>query len=96
VPIADVMDSVVITVDLNDSVFDVQQLMRETGRWAVPVVEEGFYRGIFTTDRFGHVYRSVNGQTFTAKAQRALVTRLAEFRGNRTRASRDWWRRLRA
>ncbi len=96
VPVADVMDTVVIAVDLNDSVYDVQQLMRETGRWAVPVVEEGFYRGIFTTDRFGHVYRSVNGQSFSAKAQRALVTRLAEFRGNRTRASREWWRRLRA
>lgn len=94
--VADLMDTLVISVELNDSVYDVQQLMRETGRWAVPVVEEGFYRGIFTTDRFAHVYRYVNGQSSTAKLQHLLAARLAEFRASRTRASREWWRRIRA
>lgn len=61
--VADVMDRNVVTVDVDDSVFDVQQRMHETNRWAMPVTEAGQYRGIFTADRFVHVYRYLNAQT---------------------------------
>lgn len=94
--IGEVMDTNLVTVDVNDSVYEVQQLMRETGRWAVPVVEDGFYRGIFTTDRFIHVYRYVNGQNLSTQWVDLVLTRLAEFRASLTRQSREWWRRGRA
>jgi Zn-dependent protease len=61
--IADVMDSDVVTVNIDDSVYDVQQLMQRLNRWAMPVVENGFYRGIFTADRFIHVYRYLIAQS---------------------------------
>jgi predicted transcriptional regulator len=94
--IGQVMDTNLVTVDVNDSVYEVQQLMRETGRWAVPVVEDGFYRGIFTTDRFIHVYRYVNGQNLSTQWVDLALARLAEFRASLTRQSREWWRRGRA
>jgi CBS domain-containing protein len=37
----------------------VQRLMSDEERSAVPVVEAGMYRGVFTRDRFLHVYRQV-------------------------------------
>ena len=55
--VADMMDAEIVSVDAHDSIFDVQQLMHRLDRWALPVTEEGVYRGIFTADRFVHVYR---------------------------------------
>lgn len=55
--VADLMDAEIVSVDALDSMFDVQQLMHRLDRWALPVTEEGVYRGIFTADRFVHVYR---------------------------------------
>jgi Zn-dependent protease/predicted transcriptional regulator len=57
--VADVMDSSVYVADVNDSIYDVQQQMTRMNRWAVPVTEEGRYRGIFTADRFVHLYRQI-------------------------------------
>lgn len=94
--IAEVMDTNLVMVNITDSVYDVQQRMRETGRWAVPVVEDGFYRGIFTTDRFIHVYRYVNGQSRSTQWVDLALSRFAEFRAALTRQSREWWRRGRA
>lgn len=55
--VEEVMDADVVTADVDDSVYDVQQRMHRLNRWAVPVVEDGQYRGIFTAERFVHVYR---------------------------------------
>lgn len=60
--VAEVMDRNVETVDIDTSVYDVQQKMHELNRWAMPVTEDGHYRGIFTADRFVHVYRYLNTQ----------------------------------
>lgn len=57
--VADVMDNNVITADVDDSVYDVQKMMSDLSRWAMPVVEDGQYRGIFTADRFIHLYRQL-------------------------------------
>ena len=54
--VGDVMDSDPITVDIDMPIYDVHQLMEEQGLWAVPVVEASMYRGIFTGDRFLHIY----------------------------------------
>jgi CBS domain-containing protein len=91
-----IMDTDVVTVDMNDSVFDVQQRMRESGRWAVPVIEDGYYRGIFTTDRFIHVYRYVNGQRRSTQLFDLVANRLAEVRATVFRPDRSWGRRTRA
>lgn len=57
--VADVMDRSVHVADIEDSVYDVQQEMNRTNRWAVPVTEDGQYRGIFTADRFVNLYRQI-------------------------------------
>lgn len=57
--VADVMEPVVYVADVNDSIYEVQQQMNRVQRWAVPVTEDGRYRGIFTADRFGHLYRQI-------------------------------------
>lgn len=57
--VADVMDRSVYVADVDDSVYDVQQHMNRTQRWAIPVTEEGSYRGIFTAERFVSLYRQI-------------------------------------
>ncbi|HEV2074048.1 MAG TPA: site-2 protease family protein [Thermomicrobiales bacterium] len=57
--VADVMDRAIYVADVEDSVFDVQQHMNRTQRWAIPVTEEGAYRGIFTAERFVSLYRQI-------------------------------------
>lgn len=61
--VADVMDRHFVPVHVDESVFDVQQKMQHLNRWAVPVVENGAYRGIFTVDRVLHVYRQLYAQS---------------------------------
>lgn len=58
--VADVMDRSVYVADVDDSVFDVQQQMNRMQRWAVPVTENGLYRGIFTAERFVGLYRQMS------------------------------------
>lgn len=60
VTVGDIMDTGVTTVDADISLFDVQQLMSESGVWAVPVTESDQYRGVFTGDRFMHIYRQLS------------------------------------
>lgn len=57
--VADVMDRSVYVADVDDSIFDVQQQMTRMRRWAVPVTENGLYRGIFTAERFVGLYRQL-------------------------------------
>lgn len=58
--VSDVMEPVVYVADVNDSVQEVQRQMSLMNRWAVPVTENGRYRGIFTADRFVHLYRQLS------------------------------------
>lgn len=58
--VADVMDRHVYVADVEDSIFDVQRQMNLLGRWAIPVTEGGEYKGIFTADRFVHLYRQIS------------------------------------
>lgn len=57
--IGDVLDRDVTSVSVDDSIYDVQQRMNDLQRWAIPVTEDGLYRGVFTMDRLAHVYRQV-------------------------------------
>lgn len=65
--VAQVMDRELVTAEVDDSVFDVQQQMNRLNRWAIPVVEEGQYRGLFTADRFVHVYHQLAPSPLAAR-----------------------------
>jgi Zn-dependent protease len=62
-PVSEVMDRNPFTAQTSASVHDVHQLMEETNRWAVLVVDGDVYRGIFTSDRLMHVFRMASEQT---------------------------------
>lgn len=65
--VGDLMDSAIHVADVDDSIYDVQQQMNATNRWAVPVTEDGLYRGIFTADRFVHLYRQIAPGPFSLR-----------------------------
>jgi Zn-dependent protease/CBS domain-containing protein len=69
--VADVMDRQIIIAESNSSVHEVHLAMERANRWAIPVVEDGMYRGIFTSDRLMHVYKIVSDQT---SGRRRLMT----------------------
>lgn len=58
--VRELMDREATVADVGETVYAVQQRMVATGRWAIPVTENGLYRGIFTSERFWHVYRNVS------------------------------------
>jgi Zn-dependent protease len=57
--VSEIMDPNIDVVDVSESIYDVQQRMSGSNRWAIPVTEDGLYRGIFTGDRFVHLYRQI-------------------------------------
>ena len=69
--VADIVDRQIITAEINATVHDVHLTMEEANRWAIPVVEDGLYRGIFTSDRLMHVYKIASDQ---ASGRRRLST----------------------
>ncbi|MDQ3539605.1 MAG: site-2 protease family protein [Chloroflexota bacterium] len=86
--VADLMDQSVYVADIDDSVFDVQQEMTRTNRWAVPVTENGQYRGIFTADRFVHLHRQLapgllEGRTLSSEWREAIQETLSFRRWRR-------------
>jgi len=82
--VSEIMDPEFIAVGIGDSVYDVQQIMHAANRWAVPVVDGGQYRGIYTVDRFVHVYRHLNAQS----PQRRRVANIREQLNNAFRGVR--------
>ncbi len=57
--VGDVMERDIATVEVDTPIYDVQQIMADGEHWAVPVTESGLYRGVFTGDRFMHIYRQL-------------------------------------
>jgi signal-transduction protein with cAMP-binding, CBS, and nucleotidyltransferase domain len=76
--VKDVMDKRVLAVDIADSVYDVHLWLAAINRPAVPVVEHGVYRGIFTGERLEHIYEHVGDRTQRWQRQvlLACITRL--------------------
>jgi Zn-dependent protease len=82
--VKDVMDLRATTVDAGDSVYDVHLWLAAAGRPAVPVVEGGQYRGIFTTERLAHIYEHIDHRTHRWQRDAlALIRRLREVTGVR-------------
>jgi Zn-dependent protease/CBS domain-containing protein len=67
----EVMDRQIIVAESNATVHDVHLSMESANRWAIPIVEDGLYRGIFTSHRLMHVYKIASDQT---SGRRRLVT----------------------
>lgn len=79
--VRELMDAGAIVADVDDTIYEVQRRMVATGRWAMPITENGLYRGIFTNDRFWHVYRNVSQRPwleFRARFQRLLAALAAQ------------------
>lgn len=57
--VGELMDTAAARADVDDTIYDVQQRMQLSGQHALPVTENGLYRGIFTNDRLWHVYGHV-------------------------------------
>lgn len=73
--VGELMDRDITVADVDDSIYDVHYHMNQTNHWAIPVVENGVYRGIFTADRFVHLYRQISPGIF---GQRRVIS--AEWR----------------
>lgn len=56
VPVSQVMRTDFPVVNLSDSLLHVQQLIAESGVKAVPVVEDGFFRGLITLDNINETH----------------------------------------
>lgn len=57
--VGELMDTAAARADIDDTIYDAQQRMQASGQHALPVTENGVYRGIFTNDRLWHVYGHV-------------------------------------
>jgi Zn-dependent protease/CBS domain-containing protein len=56
VPVGQVMRTDFPVVNLSDSLLHVQQLIAKSGVKAVPVIEDGFFRGLITLDNINETY----------------------------------------
>jgi len=88
--VADVMDRSVYVADIDDSIYDVQLQMNRMNRWAVPVTEAGRYRGIFTADRFVHLYRQIapgilGSTSISGEWREAITDTLSSWKHHRRR-----------
>jgi Zn-dependent protease len=71
--VRDIMDRRFNAVESTDSVYDVHLWLTAANRPAVPVVENGRYRGIFTFERLAHVYQHI-GQRSMRRYRSRLQT----------------------
>lgn len=74
--VKDVMDRAFHPVDPRDSVLDVHHWLADSNGSAVPVVENGQYRGIFTGDRLWHIYDALDEREW--RWQRQLLATFVE------------------
>jgi Zn-dependent protease len=74
--VSDVMDHEVLSMDIDSSVYDVHREMLATSRPAIPITENGVYRGIFTSDRLVHVHRYLQNGAPGRERYRGVVEAL--------------------
>jgi Zn-dependent protease len=74
--VRDVMDTEVLTMDIDSSVYEVHRTMLKENCPAVPITEGGVYRGIFTSDRLIHVYRYLQTGTSARERYRGVAEAL--------------------
>jgi Zn-dependent protease len=77
--VRDIMDRRFNAVDVNDSIYDVHLWLATSNRPAVPVVENGVYRGIFTGERLTHVYEHIDRHSFSWQRNLLIVLNRLRF-----------------
>ncbi len=76
----ELMDRRIVTADAATSIWDVHSLMAANNQWALPITENGAYRGMFNGERFAHVHHVLRSRTpetrhgaaFTGSVSQAL------------------------
>ena len=80
----ELMDGEAIVADVDDTVYEVHRRMLASGRRALPVTEHGYYRGIFTSDRYWHIYSHLARRPWLelrARLQRLALSRRVRLSG---------------
>ena len=73
--VGELMDTGAGSADVDETLYEVQQRMHLSGRRALPVTENGYYRGIFTNERFWYIYGHIARRPWLEL--RARLARLA-------------------
>ncbi len=74
--VRDLMDANVQPMSVDSSVYDVHRRMIQTQRPAIPLVQGGIYRGIFTSDRLSHVHRYIQDRASGRDRYRGIAVAL--------------------
>jgi CBS domain-containing protein len=82
--VGELMDGEAIVADVDDTLYEVHRRMLASGRRALPVTENGYYRGIFTSDRYWHIYSHLARRPWLelrARLQRLPLSRRVRLSG---------------
>ncbi len=74
--VRDLMDEDVVPMSVDSSVYAVHRRMISTQRPAIPLVDGGVYRGIFTSDRLTHVHRYIQERSGGRDRYRGIAVAL--------------------
>ena len=82
--VGELMDGEAMVADVDDTVYEAHRRMLASGRRALPVTENGYYRGIFTSDRYWHIYSHLARRPWLelrARLQRLALSRRVRLSG---------------
>lgn len=74
--VRDIMDISVVPVTADSSIFDAHRKMMAIQRPAIPIIENGIYRGIFTSERLVHLHRYVQERAPRRERYRGIAVAL--------------------
>jgi Zn-dependent protease len=75
----EIMDTSVVPVTADSSIYDAHRRMVVSRRPAIPIVENGLYRGIFTSERLVHVHRHIQDHAPHRERYRGIAVALGLF-----------------
>lgn len=74
--VRDLMDQDVTPMSVDSSVYAVHRRMIATQRPTIPLVQDGVYRGVFTSDRLSHVHRYIQERASGRDRYRGIAVAL--------------------
>jgi signal-transduction protein with cAMP-binding, CBS, and nucleotidyltransferase domain len=77
--VREIMDTSVVPVTADSSIYDAHRRMVLSRRPAIPIVENGLYRGIFTSERLVHVHRHLQDHAPHRERYRGIAVALGLF-----------------
>ena len=76
VKVREIMDTSVEPVSVDSSIYDAHRRMLAIRRPAIPIIENGIYRGIFTSERLVHVHRYIQDRAPHRERYRGIAVAL--------------------